>query len=374
MTFTRPRRTSAKWQAYPEDVLPAWVAEMDYPLAEPISRALHDAIDRSDTGYRWAGDLPEALAGFAHRRLGWVIDPARVSVIGDVLVAMAESLRHLADPGRVVITPPVYPPFFSVVTRIVGREVVEVPLVEGRVLDLPGLASAFARPDVTAFLLSSPHNPTGTIHRREELQAVAGLAREHGVVVIADEIWAPLPLHGRSVTPYLTLGEELTGPDVSLVSASKAFNLAGLKCAQMVAGSPATADRLRERMPVEVTYGASHLGVIAQSAAYRDGDAWLEDTLALISAHADLLGELLDRHIPAIGYSPPEASYLAWLDCRALGLGDDPAAAFLERGRVALNPGPDFGRQGAGFVRFNLATTPETIAEAVRRMALAVTP
>lgn len=352
-------------------MLPLWVAEMDFPLAEAIAQALHDAIDRSDTGYRWAGDLPEALAGFAHRRLRWTIDPARVTVIGDVLVAMAESLRHLTDPGDVVITPPVYPPFFSVITRVVGRGVVEVPLVGDR-LDLAGLEGAFARPDVTAFLLSSPHNPTGTIHTLDELEAVARLARAHGVVVVADEIWAPLPLHGRTVTAYLTLGEDLTGPDVSLISASKAFNLAGLKCAQMVAGSSATADRLRERMPLEVTYSASHLGVIAQVAAYADGDAWLDDTLGLISSRADLLGDLLARDIPAIRYTPPEASYLAWLDCRALGLGDDPAAVFLERGRVALNAGPDFGRQGNGFARLNLATTSETIAEAVERMRSAI--
>ena len=362
-------RTSAKWKAFDADLLPLWVAEMDYPLAPPIARALHDAIDRSDTGYRWDAGLPQALAGFAERRLDWTIDPARVTTIGDVLVAMAESLRHLAEPGRVVITPPVYPPFFSVVTRIVGRDVVEVRLVDDNQLDLAGLESAFARPDVTAFLLSSPHNPTGTIHSRETLETVARLARAHDVVVVADEIWAPLPLDGRSVSPYLTLGEDLTGPDVSLVSASKAFNLAGLKCAQMVVGSQATADRLKERMPMEVTYSASHLGVIAQIAAYNDGDGWLDETLAQISTNAHLLGDLLAREIPAIRYTPPEASYLAWLDCRELGLGDAPAIAFREQGRVALNDGCEFGTQGRGFVRLNLATTPDVIEEAVARMA-----
>ena len=362
-------RTSAKWRVYDNDVLPLWVAEMDYPLAPPIARALHDAIDRSDTGYRWDAGLPEALADFARRRLGWVIDPLRVTTIGDVLVALAESLRHLAEPGGVVITPPVYPPFFSVVTRIVGRDVVEVPLVEDGQLDLAGLEVAFARPDVTAFLLSSPHNPTGTIHSRDILEAVAHLARTHDVIVVADEIWAPLPLGGREVTPYLALGEELTGPDVSLISASKAFNLAGLKCAQMVPGSQASADRLKERMPMEVTYSASHLGVIAQIAAYTEGDAWLDETLARISANADLLAELLARDIPAIRYTPPEASYLAWLDCRDLGLGDAPAIVFREQGRVALNDGCEFGAQGRGFVRLNLATTPDVIEDAVARMA-----
>lgn len=373
MTIERSARTSAKWRAYPDDVLPLWVAEMDYPLAPPIAAALHAAIDRSDTGYRWVGDLPAALAEFSERRLGWAPDPARVMLLGDVLVGMAETVRRLSD-GALVITPPVYPPFFHVATTIVGRELVEVPLVPGEGLDLEGLARAFARPEVTAFLLCNPHNPTGDIWSREQLIEVATLARRHGVLVISDEIWAPLTLPGRTMTPYLSLGEELTGPDVALVAASKAFNLAGLKAAQVIAGSEDTMRGLSERIPIEVTYSAGHLGVIASIAAYREGDAWLDETRARIAANAVLLQELLAEHLPAVAYVPGESTYLAWLDCRGLGLGDDPAAAFLERGRVALNPGPDFGAQGAGYVRLNLATTPEVIEEAVHRMRVATIP
>lgn len=366
-------RTSAKWKAYDPDVLPLWVAEMDFPLAPVIASALHDAIDRSDTGYRWAAGLPEVLAGFAGRRMGWELDPERVIVLGDVLAAMSESLHRLtADGSAVVITPPVYPPFFSTVRRVIERPLVEVPLLDGRALDLDGLAEAFARPDVSAFLMSSPHNPTGTIHSRQTLEQVARLARENDVIVVADEVWAPLPLERREVTPYLSLGEELTGPDVSLISASKAFNLAGLKCAQVVAGSAQTAATLREAIPVEVTYAASQFGVIASIAAYRDGDTWLDDTLAVISDNARLLAELLATHLPSVAYTPPEASYLAWLDCRALALGDEPARIFRERGRVALNEGAEFGEQGRGFVRLNLATTPDVIEEAVNRMASVV--
>ena len=368
----RAGRTSAKWRAFPPDVLPLWVAEMDFPLAPPVARALQDAIARSDVGYRWAGDLPEALAEFSARRLGWSPDPARVLVLGDVLAAIAESLRRLTGPrDAVVITPPVYPPFFGVTRDIVERPIVEVPLA-GLELDLEGLEAAFRRPEVTAFLLSQPHNPTGSIVPLDTLAAVAEMARRHGVVVISDEVWTPLPLGGRSVPSYLSLGEDLTGPDVALVSASKAFNLAGLKCAQVVAGSATLADGLRKSIPVEVTYAAGQLGVIASIAAYREGDEWLDATLARITDNARLLGDLLARRIPQVRYVEPEATYLAWLDCRDLGLGDDPAAVFLERGRVALNPGPDFGEPGRGFVRLNLATTPDVIEEAVERMARAV--
>jgi cysteine-S-conjugate beta-lyase len=373
VTLERPPRTSAKWQAYPDDVLPLWVAEMDFPLAPAIAAALHDAIDRSDTGYRWAGELPAAFAEFSERRLDWSPDPGRVMLLGDVLVGMSETVRRLSR-GALVITPPVYPPFFHVATTIVGRELVEVPLVPGDGLDLDGLAHAFARPEVTAFLLCNPHNPTGEIWSREQLAAVAALARRHGVIVISDEIWAPLTLPGQVMTPYLSLGEDLTGPDVALVAASKAFNLAGLKAAQVVAGSAETMQRLVDSVPIEVTYSAGHLGVIASVAAYRDSDDWLDATRDRIAANARLLSDLLARHLPEVAYAPGPSTYLAWLDCRDLGLGDDPAAVFLDRGRVALNPGGDFGAQGAGFARLNLATTPDVIEEAVIRMRHAVAP
>lgn len=369
-SFDRPSRTSAKWGAFPDDVLPLWVAEMDYPLSPAIASALHDAIDRSDTGYRWPGELPQALGEFWQRRFGWAPEPERVTVLGDVLVAMAETIRRMTD-GAVVITPPAYPPFFRVVTDVVGRELVEVPLTEDG-LDLESLERAFARPEVTCFLLGNPHNPTGHVWSREQLERIATMARRHGIIVISDEIWAPLTMPGTTMTPYLSLGEELTGPDIALVSASKAFNLAGLKCAQVIAGSAATAQALTQRIPVEVTYSAGHLGVIATMAAFRDDDRWLDDTRAVLAANARLLHDLLGEHLPVVAYVIPEATYLAWLDCRGLGLGNDPSAVFLERGRVALNPGLDFGREGAGFVRLNLATTPEVIAEAVRRMALTV--
>ena len=369
MTWERSARTSAKWCAYPDDVLPLWVAEMDFPLAPPIATALREAIDRSDTGYRWAGELPQAFAEFSERRLGWAPDPDHVMLLGDVLVGMSETVRRLSS-GALVITPPVYPPFFHVATTIVGRELVEVPLVPGDGLDLEGLARAFARPEVTSFLLCNPHNPTGQIWTREQLVEIATLARRYDVLVISDEIWAPLTMPGHAMTPYLSLGEELTGPDLALVAASKAFNLAGLKAAQVVAGSAATMRRLTEAVPIEVTYSAGHLGVIASIAGYRAGDDWLDATRERIAANGELLAALLAEHLPGVGYTPGESTYLAWLDCRELGLGDDPAAAFLERGRVAVNAGGDFGAPGAGFVRLNLATTPEIIGEAVRRMSV----
>lgn len=371
MKFARPDRNSAKWRTYDEDVLPLWIAEMDYPLAPCIAKALHDAVDRSDTGYRFAADLPQVLSEFWARRIGWAPDPDRIMLIGDVLVGMAETLRRLST-GALVITPPAYPPFFHVAVDIVGRELVEVPLIPGEGLDFAGLAEAFARPEVTTFLLGNPHNPTGDVWSRDQLRRIAELAREHDILVISDEIWAPLTMPGTTMTPYLSLGEELTGPDLALVSASKAFNLAGLKAAQIIAGSDAMNERIRATIPIEISYSTGQFGVIAAIAAFREGDEWLDQTRAQIAHNADLLGTLLAESLRQVRYTPPEATYLAWLDFRELGLGDDPAAVLLERGRVALNSGPAFGEQGKGWARLNLATTPDIITEAVARMSAAI--
>ena len=222
----RSQRTSAKWRAYPADAVPVWIAEMDFSLAPCVAQALHQAIDASDTGYRWPGDLPEALADFLHRHFAWQIAPEHVFTLPDVLTGMAEAMRRFTRAGQsVVITPPVYPPFFNVTRAIAEREVVEVPLVDD-CLDLESLEAAFARPEVAAFLMCHPHNPTGYCAPVEVLRSVAALARKYDVTVISDEIWAPLSWDENPFVPYLSFDPELTAPDVVLVSASKAFNLA----------------------------------------------------------------------------------------------------------------------------------------------------
>jgi cystathionine beta-lyase len=352
-------RRSAKWAAYPPDVLPAWVAEMDFPLAEPVKAALRDAIERDDTGYLGPdlAGVPEAFAAFAERRLNWSVDPEQVSVATDVMVGIEELLQAVTDPGAgVVVMPPVYPPFFHDVRRA-GREVVEAPLA-GRDLDIGAIERALEA-GAQAVLLCNPHNPLGRVWSRAELSALADLAGEHGAWVISDEIHGPLAIDG-AYTPYL----EVSHRGFALTSASKAFNLAGLKLGLIVTAGGEARD-VAARISPESHWRAGYLGAIAAEAAFREGDAWLDDVLQTLDGNRRLLQELLD---PRIGYTPQQASFLAWLDCRALGLGEDPAAAFLERGRVALSRGLDFGAQGAGFARLNIGTRPELVEEAVARM------
>jgi cystathionine beta-lyase len=358
-------RRSVKWNTYPPDVLPLWVAEMDAPLAPSVRAALLAAVERGDTGYAHPGGLAEAYAGFAAARLGWAPDPATARLVPDVMNGVVAVLDALVPAGStVVLNTPAYPPFFSFL-RGGGWRVVESPLTPtgdgGYALDLDRLDHDLA--GAAAYLLCNPHNPTGTVFDRATLVGVAERCARRGVRVLADEIHAPLTYPGVEFVPYLAV----TDDGVAMVSASKAWNLPGLKAALAVPGPRVDLSVL----PPEVSFGAGLLGVIAAEAAFRSGGQWLDALLAALDHNRRLLAALLADALPQVGYRLPDATYLAWLDCRRLGLGDDPSVAFLDR-KVAVNPGPSFGLPGHGFVRLNLATSPAILTAAVQRMAAAV--
>ncbi len=363
----RARRTGVKWQLYAAVVLPLWVAEMDAEPCRPVVEAVSAALRRGDTGYPLGHEFVEAGASYAADAWGWTIDTSRTSPVADVMTGVSETLRRVTDPGGpVVLSSPVYNAFFDFVA-MTGRRVVDAPLDPSGRLDPTALDTAFgearARGGRTAYLLCNPQNPTGTVHTADELAMLAEIAHQHDVVVVADEIHAPI-VHDGAFTPYLTVPGGQRG--VSLLSATKAWNLAGLRAALAVVGAEAGPDVGFHEVHA---HGASHLGQIAGVAAWTQGRAWLEQVTREVDANRALLGRLLARRLPGVGYSPPAATYLAWLDCRTLGLGDDPAERFRKRGRVALSPGPGFGAGGAGHVRLNLATSPEIVIEAVERMA-----
>lgn len=367
------RRRSAKWREFPEDVLPLWVAEMDTPLAPPIRQVLADAVEIGDTGYVAPGDVRAAFSEFALARFGWAIEPESTFVVPDVMTGVSAVLDQVTDVGDgVVITTPVYPPFFARLS-LARRQIVEAPLAwsysAGYEVDLDRLEVAFAEPSTTACLLSNPHNPTGLVFTRAELLSIGEIATRNGVRLLVDEIHAPLVYPGAVHVPILSLAaeSEAAAEAFALVSASKAWNLPGLKAALALAG-PASVGQLAA-VPHEVYMGTGLLGVIAAEAAYRSGGPWLDELLVGLDANRTLLAELLADALPDVGYRRPQATYLAWLDCRALGLGDDPAAVLLERGRVAFSSGPAFGAPGNGFVRLNFATSPEILREAVARFA-----
>ena len=367
------KRKSFKWRTYPPQVLPAFVAEMDFTAAEPIGAAVRDALALGDTGYPHVGELGEAFASFASGRFGWAPAPGRVFAAPDVMTAIAEVLLAVTPHGSgVVINPPVYGPFYFRL-GFISRPVVEVPLLPGADggydLDLDAIDRALADPGVGAYLLCSPHNPIGRVWTREELLAVAGLCHRHGVALLVDEIHAPLVMPGERFVPFGSLDHEMTERAYVFTSASKGWNIAGLKCGLALAGSEEAAAVLAERWEALL---ASHLGVLGSVAAFTQALDWLDAVVAQIDENRRLLSRLLSEHLPEVGYRPGAATFLAWLDCRKLGLDDDPAAVFLDRGDVSLSPGPEFGRKGAGFARLNIGTSPELVTEAVRRMTAAI--
>ncbi|MCS6711815.1 aminotransferase class I/II-fold pyridoxal phosphate-dependent enzyme [Brachybacterium sp. EF45031] len=378
------RRTSVKWQRFGPDVLPLWVAEMDVRPAPAVMEALTAALRAGDTGYPHGRGYARAFADFARNRWGWAdLDVEHTAQVTDVMTGITEVLRVLSDPGdAVVVTSPVYPPFFEFPERI-GRTVLEAPLTaEGR-LDPTTLADALDRArrhgPRPVLLLANPHNPTGTVHTRAELEQAVTLARQAGARVVADEIHAPL-VHGPvPFTPLLTAaGAE---DAVVVTSAAKGWNLPGLKAALVIAGPEATTVG---DLPYEAQQGASHLAILAHTVALTSGREWLDALLPALADNQRLLRKLLAEHLPQVRYRPGEATYLAWLDCSALGLPgpadgghhvrdmDGPARFFLEEAQVALNAGHTFGGGGEQCVRLNYATRPEILTEAVQRMGEAV--
>jgi cystathionine beta-lyase len=363
-----------KWGTVPDDVLPAWVAEMDYALDPVVHEALLRAVRDGVTGYPVFGHTPElaeAYAAFAARHFGTVVEPAWVNPVVDVTAGVRVAVDVLSEDGPVVFLVPGYSPQLDV-AAITGRKRVDVvldPDATRAEVDLEQLDALFAD-GARTLLLTQPHNPWGRVFTREELEGIRDVVLRHGARVVSDEIHAPLVLPGATHTSYL----DLPGTHehaVALVAASKAFNTAGLRCAQLVVPEAAARQRLLDQ-PMARNDSWSPLGVVAAVAAYTDGDPWLASLVERLDELRTLLGALLAEHLPLARMRPLEATYLVWLDVRAYGH-EDPAAVALERGRVRLGPGHDYAPGLHGHVRLNIATSPERLTEIVRRLGAAWT-
>lgn len=373
-------RLSEKWHTYPADIQPAWVAEMDFPLAEPVRAVLERAVDRFDVGYPVAPHetgLREAFCERMQRLYGWQPQPARVEILTDVVQGLYLGLLAWSGPGDgAVIQTPIYPPFFDAV-RDTGRRLVEQRLsapdddARGYTLDVDRLR-ALADERTRVLLLCNPHNPTGRVFTRDELLAVADLARERSWIVVVDEIHQDLAFAPHPHVPFATLSEDAAARTVTLTSATKAFNIPGLRTAVAHFGSAALQRRFNDAVPRHVRGGIGLLGLYATIAAWRWADPWLEELRAHLVSNRDFLLEYLAQEIPEIRCQAPEATYLAWLDCRALGLEPSPARFFYEHARVALSEGRKFGPGWEGFARLNFATSRAMLAEILEKLAKAV--
>ena len=363
-------RHTWKWLRYPPDVLPAWVADMDFAPAPPIVAAIRRALERGDLGYPTIGarsGVQNAFAAWAAARWGWAVDVDLVHLLPDVVKGLENAIEAFSAPGDAIAVPiPIYPPFLKVIDAT-GRT--PAPFRLGDDGTLGEAVDAIARSSARVVLFCNPHNPTGHVFTAAELGTLGRVVAERDLILVSDEIHADLVYPGYTHRPFATVEPAVAARTLTLTSPSKAFNVAGLRLAVAISGSPSIHDALFA-LPDGRRHGVGTLGVEAALAAWSDeGRAWLDDCRRALLARRD---RVTTRLATSIGYRPPEATYLAWLDCRALDLGVDPQQFFLERARVALSAGPDFGPPGAGFARLNFATATAVLDEILDRLAAAL--
>ena len=367
---------SEKWRAFPSDVLPLPVAEMDFPVAAPIRETLHSMVEHSDMGY--LGAIPElgsSFAAFAASRWDWTVDPARVRAATDVGVGVVEILRVVTNAGDgVLISSPVYQNFYTWINETKVK-CVDVPFIHQQSedvslawsIDWKGIEEAYSS-GIKVHLLCSPHNPIGRIYTKEELSKFVALAVKYNVIIISDEIHSPLEYSEHPFVPILTLGKEAESHCVVVTAASKGWNIAGLKCAIIVSASETMHEKLNA-LPPALHYRASLLGAFATAVAFEKCAPWLDAVIEQLDHNRHLISTLLAEHLPEVIYNPPQHSYLAWFDLSALNLGNEPTTVVLEKSKVALNAGHIYGAQWGQFARMNFATSPEIITQAITQMA-----
>ena len=370
------RRRGSKWTRYPADVLPAWVADMDFDMAEPIRAGLAHMMAAHDLGYSPKfpeSGLPEAFAAFAARRFsGWAPAPERMIAVADVVQGIYITIEAYTRPGDGVCTlTPVYPPFLQAVEQT-GRRLDQCTMARrgggsGHEIDFDALRAA-ADERTKLLLLCTPHNPLGRVFTRGELEEVARFAAERDLVVVADEIHADVVYRGHRHLPFASLGPEVEARTITMTSATKSFNIAGLRCALVIFGDEKLQARWSDAFPERIRGAISSFGMEASRIAWTECDEWLEALLAHLEGNRDFLHAFVAERLPGIEMRLPEATYLGWLDCRALGLAPDPYRWFLDRARVGFNDGRDFGDGGEGHVRINFATSRAILTQVLERM------
>lgn len=368
-------RGSKKWSTYP-GAIPAFVAEMDFGTAPEVTRAVETAVADSLFGYMpdaIDAALSEATSDFLQESYAWNVEPANIRPLPDVLKGLEVAIEHFSDPGSAVVLPtPAYMPFLWL-PETLGREIIQVPMLsdgDNWRLDLDGIDKALSgRGGLLVFC--NPHNPIGKLYTRDEMLAVADVVDRHGARVFSDEIHAPLIYPGSNHTPYASVSLNAAAHTITATSASKAWNLPGLKCAQLILTNDDDA-KVWADVGFMAEHGASNLGVIANTAAYSAGKEWLSEVLAYLDTNRSLLTNLVAEHLPGVKYKEPDGTYLAWLDCRGLDLPGGPQQFFLDNASVACTDGADCGEAGTGFVRFNFAMPAPILTQAIRQMGQAL--
>ena len=368
---------SNKWRKFPADVLPLWVADMDFPSPEPVVRAMRERVEHGVYGYGFEdAEFAEVFTERVRQRYGWKVSPEAVVLIPGVIPGFNVACRALTSPGDgLLMQVPVYPPILrSPGNHDLTRD--EAPLGRQRdgryVADLDAFRAAI-HDRTRAFLLCNPHNPVGRVFTRDELAGMAAICLERSLPIIADEIHCDLLYAGQQHIPMASLGPEVEQRTITLMAPSKTFNLAGLKVSIAVIPNAALRERFLAARGDFVQAQVNIMGYAAALAAYRDGHEWLQQLMRYLEANRDFLADYVRTHLPGVTLVAPEGTYLAWLDCRNAGpAAADPFTFFLERAKVAFNDGALFGRGGQGFVRLNFGTPRSLLTEGLERMRRAL--
>jgi cystathionine beta-lyase len=368
------RRTN-KWHRFAPDVLPAWVADMDFGVAPAITAALTRLTQNQEFGYAAReGVLAAAFVRRMERRFGWRTDPTDTVAIGDLVQASFSSVMAFSEPGDAVLLQlPSYPPFMRAIEDT-GRRLIANNMCDDGTQWALDLAACEASPDPRTRMLifCHPQNPTGRCFSRAELEAVAAFAIRHDLVVVSDEIHADIVYPGNTHIPLASLHPQIAARTITITSATKSFNIPALRCAVMHFGAPALKERFEKRIPSRLLGSPGVTGVDATVAAWDEGQPWLDEILVQLQTNRDWLAQTIAADLPGVTMRVPEATYLAWLDCRALELPCPAGQFFLDRARVGLNSGETFGARYAGFARLNFATPAPILRQIVTRMVEAV--
>ena len=365
---------SLKWDKYPADVLPLWVADMDFAAPPAVVRALHERVDHGVFGYTLPPpELYEVIRARLKSLYDWEVAAEEILFLPGVVPGFNLACRAVGEVGDdVLVQPPVYPPFFSAPPNA-GRRCVHAPVRrDGRRygIDFDEFERAIT-PRTHLFIFCNPHNPVGRVYERAELEQLAEVCLRHRVVICADEIHCDLVYKGHHHLPIASISPEVARQTITLMAPSKTFNIAGLQCSFAVIQEP----ELREAFVAAgagVMAGVNLLGYAAALAAYKEGGEWHSQLMDYLEANRDFLYGYVERELPGVRMVRPEGTHLAWLDCREARLPDKPGKFFLEQARVALNEGESFGPGGEGFVRLNFACPRATLVAALERMRAAL--
>ncbi len=371
----RRHSESVKWNYYDEDVLPLWLADMDFRSPEPVIRALHERVEHGVFGYGMVmAELRQVIVERLHRLYDWQVSPDALVFLPGVVTGFNLACHAVTSPGDgVLLQTPVYWPMLrapagagltndemELTRRPDGRYEIDLDLFEKAVTDRTRI-----------FILCNPHNPIGRVFRREELERMAEICLRHNVIICSDEIHCELVFPGSRHLPIASLAPEIADQTITLMAPSKTFNLPGLKCSMAIVQNPELRKKLETTHP-DLVHGMNVMGYTAALAAYRDGQEWLDELLRYLEANLDFLLQYVEGHLPGITMNRPEGTYLAWLNCREAGIPGNPHEFFLQQARVAVGDGAIFGQGGEGFVRLNFACPRSMLTEALDKMGKAL--